>query len=484
MRGLAAIVVLFAAAVPVLADVDLDSLRASVVQVEVVLQGENYVEPWKRPNPKGTGGSGFFIGERRLMTNAHVVSDGKIIRVKRPDRPEKIDARVLFVAHDCDLAMLTVDQEDFFDGMVPMQIGDVPELRSTVTAVGYPVGGSKISITEGVVSRIELHDYVHSGADRHLTIQVDAAINPGNSGGPVVQGDKVVGVAFQTQFFSQNIGYMIPTPVIRHFLKDIEDGKYDGYPMLGVVTETLENDGLREYLFIPEGETGVVIVKALPNSSAEGLVMKNDVLHAVDAYKVENDGTVKVGEEYLELAFVVQEKYVGDTVTLKIRRGGVPMDVPVSLKKWDVKMSLATEYEKRPEYLIVGGYVFVPLTSNYAAVAGWRSNLRFVLGEYYRTLQETHPGQDQLVILSRVLRHDSTRYREYSDAIVKAVNGTPPKDFGHFVKLIDCAEKAVVTFEGVNEEPLILGRARIAEVKQAILDTYGIPADRQIREEE
>ena len=187
------------------AELELEDLRASVVSIDVTSQSEDYYEPWQRPSPSGTGGSGFYIGERRLMTNAHVVTEAKVIRVKRPDRPEKVDARVIHIGHDCDLALLTVDDPTFFDGMIPLSFGDVPKLRSTVTAVGYPVGGRKISITKGVVSRVELHDYVHTGVDRHLTIQIDAAINPGNSGGCVVQEDKVVGVAFMVQFFSQNI---------------------------------------------------------------------------------------------------------------------------------------------------------------------------------------------------------------------------------------------------------------------------------------
>lgn len=463
------------------ADVDLDSLRASVVSVDVTFQEEDYYSPWKRPAPRGTGGSGFFIGDRRIMSNAHVVSNAKVIRLKRPDRTEKVAARILFIAHDCDLAILTVDEPTFFDGMSPMTFGGVPELRTKVTAVGYPVGGRKLSITEGVVSRIELHNYVHPGADRHLAIQVDAAINPGNSGGPVVQGDKVVGVAFQTRFAGQNIGYMIPIPVVKHFLADVEDGSYDGYPSLGIVTASLENPALRSYLGVPEGETGVMALKTLPHSSTHGIIQKNDVIHAVDEYVVENDGTVKIGAEYLELAFVVQEKYVGDTAELKVRRDGELMIIPVKLKNWDVLMHPRTEYGLRPEYLVRGGYVFVPLTSNYMRYGGFRSDLPYWFSEFYVSISETRPGQEQLVILSRVLRHDSTRYRNYRNEIVRTVNGKPVRDFKQFVEMLGGAERAVIEFEGVNEEPLVLDRKKIEEVQDAILKAYGISEDRYLR---
>jgi hypothetical protein len=227
----------------------------------------------------------------------------------------------------------------------------------------------------------------------------------------------------------------------------------------------------------------VVILSALPESSLDGLVKKNDVLHAIDDYTIENDGTVMVDGEYLQLAFVVQEKHVGDTAVLKLRRDGKPMDLEVKLKAWNIRMPEGTAYGEKPEYLVLGGYVFVPLTSNYAARSGWRSRLTYLISEFYRTLRDEYEGMEQLVILSRVLRDDSTRYRSYSNAVVRTVNGEKPKDFRHFVKMLEGADRAVIEFEGVNPEPLILDRKKIQEVHQAILDKYGIKEDRHIREE-
>ena len=62
---------------------DLDSLRATVVKVFAVSQSENYRKPWQRPRPQAGSGSGFYIGNRRIMTNAHVISDAKNLQVKR-----------------------------------------------------------------------------------------------------------------------------------------------------------------------------------------------------------------------------------------------------------------------------------------------------------------------------------------------------------------------------------------------------------------
>ena len=106
-------------------------------------------------------------------------------------------AIVEHIAHDCDLALLKVDDPAFFKDTKPLPLGEIPELESSVTVIGYPIGGERISVTQGVVSRVDFRTYTHSVVDSHLTVQIDAAINPGNSGGPVVQAGKVVGIAFQ-----------------------------------------------------------------------------------------------------------------------------------------------------------------------------------------------------------------------------------------------------------------------------------------------
>jgi S1-C subfamily serine protease len=465
-------------------DDEMERLKAAVIQVFVVSQPEDYSMPWQRPQPQRSGGSAFFIGGTMFMTNAHVVSDAKNLLVKRADRPERVEARVLFAGHDCDLAVLTVDDERFFHGMRPLDFGGLPKLRSTVAAVGYPVGGTRISITEGVVSRIENRPYAHTRADSHLAVQIDAAINPGNSGGPVLQDGKVVGVAFQGQMFGQNIGYMIPMTVIRHFLDDIADGRYDGYPELGIYDGKLESEALRAYLGVPSGATGIVVLAPTPYASCEGLLRRNDVVHAIDGIPIENDGTIKVDGEFLEYTHVVEGKQVGEKVTLAVRRDGRVVDIVVPLRAWGARMSGRILYDRRAEYLVDGGYVFVPLTMNYLMRRG-SEELFYYINQWYATIASPEEKREQLVVLSRVLPHPSTTHRNYNNAVVASVDGTPPRDFRHFAQLIGGGGggRVKIDFEGVNVPPLVLDRRRIAQAHAAILKSAGIAEDRYVEGE-
>src|SRR4029079_18117280 len=102
------------------------------------------------------------------------------------------------------------------------------------------------------VSPFERDPPPHICTRHFLSVQTDAAINPGNSGGPVIQDEKVVGVAFQGIPDLQSTGFFIPPPVIDHCLKDIEDKKYDGFPQAGMRVVALQNSAYRKFLKLPD----------------------------------------------------------------------------------------------------------------------------------------------------------------------------------------------------------------------------------------
>ena len=206
-------------------DLEVSSSAEPVVKVYSVHCGQHPMMPWAVRQQEESAGSGFSImhnGSMCILTNAHVVADATYVEVRKAGDARKYVATRQKLAHECDLATLHVDDARFWEGVEPLAFGAMPCLQDEVSVVGYPEGGEGVSITQGVVSRIEIQRYAHSGVSL-LAIQIDAAINPGNSGGPALDEDgAVIGVAFQNQQDSQNIGYVIPVPTIAHFLADVE----------------------------------------------------------------------------------------------------------------------------------------------------------------------------------------------------------------------------------------------------------------------
>src|SRR5262249_7030516 len=156
-------------------------------------------------------------------------------------------AEVESIAPGIDLAVLKLEDESFFEKRPPLpRKAELPEVKDAVMVYGYPTGGTSLSITKGIVSRIEVVAYGHETWG--VRIQIDAAINPGNSGGPALADDKMIGLAFSGLRGADNIGYIIPTEEVELFLKDVADGKYDGKPNMYDHLQTLENDALRKSL--------------------------------------------------------------------------------------------------------------------------------------------------------------------------------------------------------------------------------------------
>ena len=98
-------------------------------------------------------------------------------------------------------------------------------------------------------------------------------INSGNSGGPAFASTgQCVGIAFQSLKHedAENIGYIIPTPVIHHFITDYErNGAYTGFPCLGVEWQKMENPDLRTALKMKvcRHGLGLILQKSLGQSN-------------------------------------------------------------------------------------------------------------------------------------------------------------------------------------------------------------------------
>ena len=128
-------------------------IQKSLVRITATEVEPDYRAPWNSGGIQRGVGAGFVIDGNRIMTNAHVVSNSRYLTVERDGDPNKYPATVLFVAHDCDLALLEVEDATFLSSMEPLELGELPKVRSTVTTYGYPAGGEQISYTRGVVSR-------------------------------------------------------------------------------------------------------------------------------------------------------------------------------------------------------------------------------------------------------------------------------------------------------------------------------------------
>ncbi len=458
----------------------------SIVNVECSALRVDYRTPWNAATPSGGTGTAFLIGPNLFMTNAHVVSDASRITIKKVGDSTPHRARVKYIAHDCDLALLELEKPSpAFDKSVPLSIStEIPKLDTTVKVVGYPIGGERISVTRGVVSRVDYQEYSHSGVDQHLAIQIDAAINPGNSGGPVIQGVKVVGVAFQgySGDVAQNTGYMIPTPVIRRFLKDVEDGKYDHYGELAIQHYPILNPAQRKALNLPDDDTGVMLT-AVDSTGTCGEVLKvGDVLLELDGYHVDSTGSIDIDGEQTDMAEVVERKFVGDKLKLKVWREGKEQEFEVTLKAFPAYLMQANQYEKQPEYLMHAGLVFQPLDHELMGAFSL-TNLRTRYYYNYYAQDEIYKELPEVVVLTSVLPDAiNTWLKDYTGQVVEEINSVKIKSLKDVATALDKqpdSSHVVIKLAGEGR-PIVLEKQLIPAAQERISRKYGLASDRYI----
>jgi S1-C subfamily serine protease len=472
-------------AVAVLASVEpadgADKVASSVVKIFTTHRSPNYQRPWEKGSPQESSGSGAIIEGKLVLTNAHVVLYASQIFVQADQSTERIAAKVRAVAPAIDLAVLEVETPSFFDGHPPLSISDdLPAVKQTVHVYGYPMGGQQLSITRGIVSRIEYTD-ISCGVPA-LRVQVDAALNPGNSGGPAVSDGKITGLVFSKITQGDNIGYLIAADEIRDFLKQVANCKYLGKFLLWDGWQSAENDALRARLGLAK-ETGV-IVNAPFSSAADYPLKKWDLITHVGGKPIDNHGDVTVTDSMrLSFQYYISKLARDGRVKLTVFRDRKSLDIEVPLRR-DPNYVMPYLAGKYPRYFVYGPMVFVPATQELATKlteggTEWVSVMTSTQSPLL-SRQADHPafdGEEIVTIGYGLLPHKiSQGYNVGSYSAVRCVNGVPIRSLAHVVELLRDARGEFITVEliGQTNPLLVFRRQELTQAAEDILADEGI----------
>ncbi|WP_422928173.1 PDZ domain-containing protein [Singulisphaera sp. PoT] len=458
------------------------AIRESVVKISATTRLPDMFRPWTKQTPRDVSGTGIVIEGKRILTNAHVVLYASQLFVEPYQSSEKLVATVEAVSPGMDLAVLKLEDEEFFEKRPPLaRSTELPEVKESVLVYGYPQGGSSLSVTKGIVSRIEFAPYNENAAG--LRIQVDAAINPGNSGGPALVNDKLVGLIFSKLNNSDNIGYIIPTEEIELFLKDVADGKYDGKPAMYDVLQTLENDALRGKVGLDKKASGVFV--HVPERTDGDYPLKEwDLITKIGSHDIDNVGLVKVRDNLrLRFQYLIQKEVKDGKVHLTIIRDGKPLevDVPVETKHPMLIETLQGDY---PPYFVYGPLVFSPVTTEY--LGGFSQ-----LGDKFTTLlsliaspivtrrgdKPAFDGEQLVVVASPMFPHRIGKgYSSPTAKVIKDINGTPIKNLQHLVEVLrDCKDKFItISFNDKSSETIVFNRQEALKATDDILTDNGV----------
>jgi S1-C subfamily serine protease len=460
-------------------------IQKSLVRITSTEVAPDYRAPWNAGMLARGIGAGFVIDGNRIMTNAHVVSNSRYLTVERDGDPNKYPAKVLFVAHDCDLALITVDSPNFYKNMVPLKFGGIPELESTVSAYGYPIGGERMSVTTGIVSRIDFQLYTHSSIDQHLAVQISAQINPGNSGGPVMQNTKVVGVAFQgySGDVAQGVAYMVPTPVITRFLKDVSDGRYDGYVDLGITYGKLQNPAQRQFLGLKDDGRGVLVETVVAAGPCAKILQPGDVLLSIDNHPIASDGNVELEGERVEMPEVVERKFKGNNVKFDIWRDKQSTTGSVKLDTVPPYLMQSHRYDIRPRYILYGGLLFEPLSLDLIE-AFQPTDLRLRHFFDFYVIDQIYLEHPDVIVLTNILPDPINSYlAPYRGGIVDSINGKKIRTLEELSQaFVEPADRFVIDMIG-DGPPLVLDPKQVEAARERIRMRYNVVREENLQEQ-
>ena len=457
------------------------NLENSVVKVFSTIRGPDPFKPWGKSAPQEITGSGVVIEGKRILTNAHVVAYASQVQVQTGQAGDKVSATVVAVARGMDLAILKLDDESFFDTHAPVvRTSNLPQVRDAVFAYGYPIGGNSLSITKGIVSRIEFVNI--RGPVEGLRIQIDAAINPGNSGGPAIAGDKMIGLAFAGATNAQNIGYIIPNEEIELFLHDIADGSYTGKPVMLDVIQTLENQAMRDYLKLDKSIEGAIVHRPYQDTATYPL-KEWDVITRIGDSAIDNQGMVKLsGNLRVRFQYRVQQLAVNGKVPLTVIRGGksVNIQLPVFSGRPLLIPDLKGEY---PSYFIYGPIVFSRATNEFLSFISGNAPVLSAYA-YNASPLMTRRGdmpdanhEELVVISSPFFPHKLvTGYSNRFGSVIRSINGVAIRSLQHLVSVLrDLKEDLIVIhFDQRNGETMVLPRKAMLEQTEIVLSDNGI----------
>ncbi len=205
------------------------------------------------------------------------------------------------------------------------------------------------------------------------------------------------------------MGFFIPIPIVHHFLANLKDGRYDGFPDSGLATTSLLSPAYRRERGLPSGRSGVAVDRVAPGGTAEGAVKDGDVLLSVEGNAIADDGTIKLGDARVTFEHAIDMLQVGDRAHFAVWRDGKELRVEAPARRIARYDRNRNRYGIAPDYVVYAGLVFMKLEVELLKTLGrgWpqSANRDLVWHQLFREAEDPQEADREVVVLTRILRH-------------------------------------------------------------------------------
>jgi hypothetical protein len=449
----------------------------SVVSLEVSRKQYDYYQPWTRKTSR-VQKTGLVLAEHQILTTADELYDRTLVRLQKGGRGRWWIGEVSWIDYYANLALITTSAEEFWQELKPGELGGTVPDDGTLQILRWREGNlenRRAEFTQFTVRDGQL------AAINQPVLETDSDIQNAGWSEIITANSHAVGI------LSSQDGRMctaIPAAFIQNILAARKQGRYHGLGYFHFYWQGSQNLASLARLKLP-GEPRGVIVSSVPDrpDSCQQVIRPQDVILSVDGFSLDIQGDYddpEYGNIMLE-NLATRNKWAGDEVKMTIWRDNKMTNIAYQLPKFEYSVALvpAATYDQDPEYLILGGLVFQPLTDSYLQSWGsdWRRRSPFRLN-YYHNEQPTKE-RPALVLMSQVLPDDyNIGYQEQRCLVVDKVNG---QSISRLSDLRQAIEKPVNGFHVIQlvqsdslQKIVLSAGSSEKEATSRILKRYGI----------
>lgn len=465
-----------------------DESRGSLVRVRTSIQPYDQFRPWQKKSPFGLSGTGVVLPGGKVLVTASMVANRTEVGLEKPGSAEKCAAEVVAIDYEANLALLKPTEAEFLKGFAGVTIGTNLKAGDSAEVWQLERNGEMLRNQAEILS---------AGVGRYPSdeagflvygVRVSLPKRDDSYTLPLMRNGQLSGMMMAYDRDSQE-GTAIPVPMIEHFLKDSADGKYEGFPTLGVSWAPLRDPNLRGEVKA-SGSGGILLTRVNPIGTAgRAGLQEGDVLLAVDGFKLDEDGNYRdslygptsIGN------LVRTRPYVGASAKFRISRNGKEMDLVGSYdRRARDEVAIPTlQFDVAPRYLILGGLVFQELTGTYLQEWGdkWSERAPQRLVQLFSFQQEMRlDPKKKVIFLSQVLPSSMTAgYQHLSGLVLTGCNGKTVGSLEELASIADATSSGDLVFELMDDPgKLVLDASEAKSGGEKLGKAYGIPALRKL----
>jgi len=458
-----------------------EAMKQSLVFLEISAYPYDHYRPWKHTSLVQRTACGSAVGDYEVITTASRVIDAAFIRARRFGQNEYINAQIKVIDYDSNLCLLQLDEKTTSKPLQPLVFSENYKKGAQVDYYWL----SSIGRMQSGRGYIEDHKVLKSTLSHaHFLNYLIGNISQSASSAQVffMEG-KPIGIAASSSKTNKT-ARVIPSERIRHFLDDVANGPYQGFPAFGFDTEELLDPTLRKYLKMPPDMQQGTYVRNVHNLGTGSVELKTgDVILAIEGAQLDAHGRY-IDPKFGQIGFphLISRRKTGESLQFEIWRDGKKEPLPVKTQNFAAHEMLVPYYEfdRQPKYIVTAGFVLQRLTRPYLMKWGgdWQGKVDPHIYHYLRDMAyKPSDERKEIVILSHVIPADiNLGYHSLRQEVVKTVNGktiTCLEDVLAAQKLNPESRYDVIEFEHSNPT-VVIDRSQLAQANALIAQRYGI----------